>query len=443
MGVNLPGDVTVAGFRLAQVKDALRAYSRTGEAENFFELKSFAPTRLEAAVLYEELLERRFIDPSAAARDQTLTDSGLALASGKAKRSSLRVAQKVIDELLARVEEMNLHAHPLNVVQKIWLFGSAMREQPTVGDIDLAIEMARNPEFPDDGARSERLRQLVNLAPDHLPYFRKLNWHEERSIFGERRHALLAGAHIGLDELERLGVPCRLIFDWERGGKVDDDVVPRHPRSNGRSNEMPAQRELPDLTPIASIAQPMNARWVSGYRIDGRVSLYRLPEANLKVPGSGCFVLTDEMDPRWHEWFPTSMKVKGHDGVTSVVLKFHDTRADPKGQQAASLVLTRSVRDLPDEIEMSFTLSGYERARRLKPKTDYGFLQLCGMVAMIIRGDMSRQITRMNERGHQKLLAIDVQAEQLPDELRHAAAGWIQEIMTDPNTEKPEGGDDA
>lgn len=396
---------------------------------------------METAVLFEELLERKLINPLAETHSENLTEAGLAIASGKAKRSSLKAAGKVIDELVDRVRHMNDHTHPLNVVQNIWLFGSVMREEPTVGDIDLAIEMAHNPEFVGDAARSDRLRQLVNLAPDHIPYFRKLSWHEEKGIFGERRHALLAGAHIGTDELERLGVPCRLIFDRDRGGRVEDEVIPRHPRSMGRSNEMPAPRELPDLSPIASIAQPMNAKWISGYQADGRVSPHRLSAANLRVPGSGCFVLTDEINRRWHQWFPASMKDTGHDGVTSVVLKFHDTWSDPNGQEAASIVLTRTVRDLPDEIEMVFGLSGYERPRRLKPKTDYGFLQLCGMVATIIRGDMSRQIARMNERGLRKRLALDVQAERLQVALRDAAPIWIREIMSDFDTEKSEASD--
>jgi predicted nucleotidyltransferase len=216
MGVNLPKDRTLAGFRLTQVKQALKTYARTGREENFFEAKSFAPSRMEAAALYEELLERKLIDPKAVTYEHYLTAAGLAIAGGKMRRSPLSTACRVLDDLLARIERMNEHSAPLNVVQRVWLFGSVIRGQETVGDIDLAIETARNPAFGDDASRSERLRELVDQAPDHLLYFRKLSWHEERGIFGERRHPLLAGAHIGSDELQRLGVPCQLIFDRSR-----------------------------------------------------------------------------------------------------------------------------------------------------------------------------------------------------------------------------------
>jgi predicted nucleotidyltransferase len=135
--------MTMAGFRLTQVKQALKAYARTGQAENFFEVESFAPSRLEAAALYEELLERSLIDPGAVSHEHYLTEAGLAIAGGKTRRSPLSTAHRVQDDLLARIEQMNEHSAPLNVVQRVWLFGSVMRGQETIGDIDLAIETAR------------------------------------------------------------------------------------------------------------------------------------------------------------------------------------------------------------------------------------------------------------------------------------------------------------
>jgi hypothetical protein len=83
MGVNLPKDKTLARFRLVQVKQALKTYARTGQAENFFEAKSFARSRMEAAALYEELLERKLIDPKAVSHEHYLTEAGLAIAGGK------------------------------------------------------------------------------------------------------------------------------------------------------------------------------------------------------------------------------------------------------------------------------------------------------------------------------------------------------------------------
>ncbi|WP_377591322.1 hypothetical protein [Pseudochelatococcus lubricantis] len=171
MGVNLPKGITLAGFRLTQVKQALKVYAQTDQEENFFEVESFASSRLEAAALYEELLERKLIDPKAISHEQHLTEDGLAIAGGKARRSPLRTAHRILDDLLARIEHMNEEAAPLNLVERVWLFGSVMCGQETVGDIDLAIETVHNPAFGDDASRSTRLRELVNQASDHLLYF--------------------------------------------------------------------------------------------------------------------------------------------------------------------------------------------------------------------------------------------------------------------------------
>jgi hypothetical protein len=429
MGVNLPKDFVLAGFRLVQVKQALKAYARTGRAENFFEVESFAPSRLEAAALYEELLERKLIDPEATSHEDHLTEAGLAIAGGKTRRSPLRTARRVLDELLARVENMNEQAAPLNLVEQVWLFGSVMREQETVGD--LAIETVRNPAFGDDASRSTRLRELVDQAPGHLSYFQKLYWHEERSIFGERRHPLLAGAHIGSDELQRLGVPCQLIFDRSRGGRVDDGVISRHPDSSGRSNEMSAPRELPDLAPLSAVPRPMDARWMSAYKVDGRISPHRLFTEQRTVPGLGSYVMTDDTELRWHNWQPASLKAGGYDGVSKVLLKYHDTWSDPKGRDSASLVLRREIQDLETEIELRFELSEFERPRRLKPRLDRPFVHLCGMVAMLMCGDIHRQTMRLNERRVHKMIAIDVDTSGLPNKLREIAPVWIESLLNE------------
>ncbi|NSL72077.1 hypothetical protein C6Y62_09690 [Hyphomicrobium sulfonivorans] len=429
MGVNLPKDTTLAGFPLVEVKRALKTYARTGQEENFFETKSFASSRLEAAALYEELLERQLIDPTASSHEHYLTEAGLAIAEGKTRRSPLRTARRVLNDLLARIAHMNQHSAPLNLVERVWLFGSVMRGEETVGDIDLAIETVRNPAFADDTSWSTRLHELVDQAPDHLLYFQKLYWHEQRGIFGERRHSLLAGAHIGSNGLQRLGVPCQLIFDRSRGGRVVGEVIPRHPDSPGRSNKMGAPRELPDLLPLSSVPRPMDARWMSAYAVDGRIFPHRLCTERQTVPGLGSFVLTDDTDRQWHDWCPVSFKAGGYDGVSKVLLKYHDSWSDPKAREAASIALRREVLDIETEIELRVALSSFERPRRMKPKIDRSFLHLCGMVAMLIRGDIHRQTMRLNERQIDKAITLDIDTSGLPDELCEIAEVWIESML--------------
>lgn len=246
MGATLPKNVAIAGFPLAKVKHALQAYARTGEARNFYELVSIAPSRMETAILYEELLERGLIDPTARDPEERLSDRGRAVAEAKTRRIPLATARRVLDELLTWIERANEHADAVDLVERVWLFGPVMRGAETVGDIDLAIETVRNPAFERDDAK---WREVIAQAPNHLSFPQKLYWQRQRLIFGKRRHPLLAGANLGSDELQQLGVPCQLILDRSRGGRVDDKIVSRHPRSGGRSNSMKPPLELPDLGP--------------------------------------------------------------------------------------------------------------------------------------------------------------------------------------------------
>lgn len=429
MGVNLPKHATLAGFRLAQVKQALRAYARTGREENFFEIGSFAPSRMEAAVLYEELLERKLIDPQATSHQDHLTEAGLAITGGKTRRSPLLTAQRILDELLTRAERMNADPMSPKIVERIWLFGSVMREQETVGDIDLAVETAFNPAFGDQEARWARMRELAAQTPNHLSYPERFMWREKRSLFGERRHPLLAGAQLDSEDLKELGVPCRLIFDHRRGGRVHDAVIPRHPASPGRSASMSAPRESPDLARLPSTPRVMDARWMSAHRIDGRISPHSLCAREIEFPGSGSYVLTDHTDLQGHAWRPSSLKGGGFDGTSRVLLKRHDAWSDPQAREAASMALRRTIRQIGAKIELRVALSDFERPRRMKPRLDLAFLHLCGMTALLICGDLHRQALRLREHQEGHGLALDLDSTHLPDELRTAALIWIGKLL--------------
>jgi hypothetical protein len=111
----------------------------------------------------------------------------------------------------------------------------------------------------------------------------------------------------------------------------------------------------------------MDARWMSAYKVDGRISPHRLFAERPTVPGSGSYVMTDDTELRFHDWCPSSLKAGGYDGISKVLLKYHDTWSDPKGRDAASMVLRREIQDLESEIELRVELSNFERPRRLKP----------------------------------------------------------------------------
>jgi predicted nucleotidyltransferase len=65
---------------------------------------------------------------------------------------------------------MNAETDGVHYVEEIWLFGSVLRGAPTVGDIDLALIVARRPEFQAEDVQ-ERQAHLKNIlaARDDMP----------------------------------------------------------------------------------------------------------------------------------------------------------------------------------------------------------------------------------------------------------------------------------
>jgi len=80
-----------------------------------------------------------------------ITDLGisLALASG-ASRIKRRTADKIIEQLLDRVNQVNLDDRFLYSVTAVVAFGSYLSDSPDLGDIDLAIQLT--PREPDPEA---------------------------------------------------------------------------------------------------------------------------------------------------------------------------------------------------------------------------------------------------------------------------------------------------
>lgn len=237
------------------------------------ELKSIFSHRRDGAIVFEECLDRSFIED----RDGLIvTAAGEALARGKASpRTPLAKALQVLDDFLTRVDAMNSDDEAVRYVEEVWLFGSVLRQAETVGDIDLAIATRRRPKYAGKSGYNRMLSHLHKLFADRddvplnpplywLPDF----WHMRRALFGAQRHRLLAVKE-DMDELADLGVPCRLIYDRSRGGRVDAPMLARHPTSKGRLNDIDPPAEFPDLTPTQ--LRPMDARWLSSFEPWGSV----------------------------------------------------------------------------------------------------------------------------------------------------------------------------
>lgn len=430
MGTTLPKDVTIAGVSMTTIKRALRGYITADDVISLMARKTIFGSRMEGAVVYEEMLERGLINPDAEARDDHLTEAGMALATGKARRASIEKADEVLDAYLDHVAKHNADPNALDYVDQVWLYGSAMRREETVGDIDLAFTKVRNPAYEDDAALRARLRELMNMAPAHMSYLDASSWAWGHGIEPGRRHPLLSGLREGVHELVEMGVPCKLVFDRASGGKVDRDIQPRHPESKGRSNQMPAPRVLPDLAPPDTAPRPMDARWMSAYRYDsGNVLPRTIFEERLDetLPGVGLFALSNKTT--WQPqsgWQPKALRADDIDGSHKVVLVFDNDYADPEGKHSTAVTVVRTVEQSDTGPILRVKLEDLERRRGVATKPDLGDLQVTLILGLLVATDCWRQVTRLMDRGDVgKQVEIHFDFSNLPEVLRKPYAELV------------------
>ena len=159
MGVSLLPDLRIAGYRPSDFKTGLRSFRRTGRPGRMIDLKTF-PQRRDGAIVFEECLDRGLIAPDGSG--YRITQAGEAIADSKLRpRTALAAAKRVFDDLLDRVERVNADPGSVLQVEEVWLFGSLMREEPTVGDIDAALVARRRPEFEDHDARRAYVARAI------------------------------------------------------------------------------------------------------------------------------------------------------------------------------------------------------------------------------------------------------------------------------------------
>ena len=253
MSVMLPKEADLLGVPLVKVRNLLQAWHQSGRPRNIEQIsrkRGIELPQATTAVLVEELRDRGFIGDVAGdfviPVVDGLTAKGRALGSAKATaRTQKEKARQVFDGLLDAAELINARNDLPFRVREIWLFGSMVDpDKADVGDIDFCLEIDRPPAFDDWDEAMKRYRALAREldAPYSADAYK---WVKERMLYGARRHQLLAPNNV--DRLIRMGSPCRLAFDERRGGRVDDAVLARHPRSSGRDPSMPEPSRMPDM----------------------------------------------------------------------------------------------------------------------------------------------------------------------------------------------------
>lgn len=417
MGISFDRDRRIAGYRTSTFKNALTGYLRAKSPASLIDLKSVFPHRRDGAIVYEECLDRGLIDHASG----EVTEAGLTLVRSKVvARTPLEKAKRVLDEFVERVDQLNNDREAISRVDEVWLFGSLMREEAAVGDIDLAIARSSSDRFPNLDAQVCQAKVLLTNIPDAPSRWRwpwdRVDWLYGRAIFGSRRHPLLAGAKDGMDDLVSLGVPCKLIYDRTRGGRVDDPILPLHPQSNGRLNTIDPLPVMPDLT--ATQLRPMDARWVAGYDSGGTVSPYCIfrgwtdecrqlfPEypRTLRIAASG-----DEL--RNFPWLPKTIKRPGLDGRSAVAI------VSATEFWGTSVTLHRSIQDISGEAVLKASFSDLLLHRSRKYIDLATLPEMVSAVSLILAVDAERIIRRAIDRDIAAKVTIQISSGDLPEDM--------------------------
>lgn len=418
MGVSLDNKDLIAGYRPATFKNALRGYARTSNPQNLIDLRSVFPLRRDGAIVFEECLDRGLIDPEAL----KLTAAGETLARAKAqKRTPLEKADAVLQQFLDNADAMNADEDAISQVDKVWLFGSMMRREASVGDIDLAVCTSRKPRFADHRVREQHARHLVEAAAEAPSYWQfpgeREDWLERRNLYGARRHPLLAGIQHGATDLASLGVPCRLIYDRRRGGRVADPILDQHPESKGRDPSLDPPAAIPDLTPTAM--RPMDGRWVAGYSNWGVVSPYDIfrgwtDDAHRLFAHypEDLRVLAEGFDLRSFPWRPKRLSRPSLDGRESLLVM------DATQWWGLSIVLHRSIDTSGMQWVLHARFSDVELNRARKRVDLASAPSIVGVVSLILAVDAERMLRRARELPDAPGVEIRIAQEGLIDDVR-------------------------
>lgn len=260
-------NATFMGERLLKARDVLREFAH-GKRDPI-EIGELATIKLDGrvvAAMIEEMKRRKLIvpasdddEPEIGIRNFTdwrLTDAGQAFrtATGN-KRVPVAKGRQVLEDLLARCEALNADPEQPMHADEVWLYGSMLGDGPEVGDVDVVVTWRFSPKYAamERGAAFDAAADFAwdKVPASHLSSFDGRLWAAhtlfDRTVYGARRHPLLSAKQASLDTLKRLGCPCRRVFAAEKGGRVTEPTLDRHPDSKGRDPGMKEKLVMPDL----------------------------------------------------------------------------------------------------------------------------------------------------------------------------------------------------
>jgi predicted nucleotidyltransferase len=197
--MRIRSDELVAGFPAKLIRELLRQndqYLSVIHVGKVLGLKGKKALRLLETLERQGFIKKNFTD-SDATQYWRLTLQGSALSKALFSAPvSRRNAEKKLSELMDRVHQVNSTARFLYRVRKVVIFGSFLSESPTVGDLDIAIDL--EPKEPNAKKHSDLMQDRADEAARNGKRFQNF---VERLYFADREVRLFLKARSRIIQL--------------------------------------------------------------------------------------------------------------------------------------------------------------------------------------------------------------------------------------------------
>lgn len=209
-------DDEIGGVSAVAIRDAFRFYEQSSWTSSHLAAR-IGLDAAEAVDLVEELLSRGFIEKDFEHQGCiafTTTVQGSALAQASAAKPIRRVtADRYVKEVIKRAAEVNAGDEYFYRVKKIAVFGSYITDCPTLGDLDLAIDL--QPKLPGSARDATALIRHTDLFRDdgcrRLSYLDRMHWPTAQVCKALKGASKAISLH-PFDDPELLGADTRVIY---------------------------------------------------------------------------------------------------------------------------------------------------------------------------------------------------------------------------------------
>lgn len=285
MSITFPRKFAIGGVPVTNIKEGLKSLSRTNDPGSFVGLRSVFPTLIHGSHALEIAGLLGLLDDERS----DLTPTGRAVAHSRSVvKTELTKARAILDQLLERFVAINADPDRLISIHRVYLYGTVMRGEPLVGDIDLDIEASRGPAYANDlqGYLRDCLAFVRQFAPNYVPpvYMAESDKAMDYLAFGQRRAPILTGAMINVRNLSTIPAPCQLIYTMQNGIDLNAPILTTHPDYDPA---IETSHEIPHLASIEvpkfGIPESVDARFISKFQRSGRVVAHDFasPTSNL------------------------------------------------------------------------------------------------------------------------------------------------------------------